>query len=272
VDTNQLSRGKPFPCIEPLWPILSLKFCLQTQLQQALSSAYPTLNLTPQAIPLSPRITPFHLSYRCALAFKLAPHGHPPPAQILTDLWPWLPQQCSLPNAVNLPLQLETTAAGWFTLTLAYGDLEPWWQAWMPHLAQQRQALPPTKGITAPEPWSAYQYTHARLCHWLTLLESQDWPLSPPSFRLSPWPASMQALLGQALALIDERTEPAGFSHPRLDGLCALALAVIADYPLTHFQAEPTLQGAILALLNLAQALLACALTQEGLYATPTEL
>jgi hypothetical protein len=269
VETNQLLRGKPFPYIEPVWPILSLKFCLQTQLQQALTSAYPTLNLAPQAIPLSPQVTAWDLQYHCALVFKLAPHFDQTPAQILTSLRPWLPPQCSLPNAVNLPLQLETTAAGWFSLTLAYEDLEPWWQAWSPFLAQQRQALPPNQGITAPEPWSAYQYTHARLCHWLTLLESQDWPLSSP---LSPWPASMQALLGQALALIDELTEPAGLSHPRLDRLCALALAVIADYPLAHFQTEPTLQGAIMALLNLAQALLAHALTQQGPYAAPTEL
>ncbi|BFM38134.1 hypothetical protein [Synechocystis sp. LKSZ1] len=272
MEISQVSRGKPFPCIEPLWPILSLKFCLQTQLQQALTSTYPTLNLAPQAIPLSPKITPFHVSYRCALAFKLASHCRQSPAQILTTLQPWLPQQCSFPNAVNLPLQLETTGSGWFTLTLAYGDLEPWRQAWMPQLAQQRQALPPKKGITAPTPWSAYQYTHARLCYWLTLLESQDWSLPDPSLRLSPWPASMQALLGQILALIDELADQGGLSHPRLDNLCALALAVIADYPLTYFQAEPNLQGAIMGLLNLAQYLLAYSLNRQGAYDVPTEL
>ena len=272
VATNRLSRGQQYPGLEPLSPILSLKFCLQTQLQAALASVYPTLGLEAWDIPLSPQITPLQLRYHCALALKLSPRLGQSPTQILTTLWPWLPRQCCLPGPLLIPLQLETTAAGGIRLALAYGDLEPWWQALTADLVPDCQGRPRSQGIAAPEPWSAYQYTHARLSHWLRLLVSSPsvWP--PASLCFSTWASSMQALLGQELALIDHWAEGRGLTSPGLDNLCATVLAVIDAYPLTRFQAEPTLQAALVALFNLARYLLAQALTQQGPYDAPTEL
>ncbi len=275
METGQELGNASFSDIELPGSILPLKLRLQEQLHQSLSVINPELTLSIPGIPLYPKLTAIALHYRCALAFKLAPLLDQSPIQCLARLQPWLPRRLALMSDLIIPLDVEAEIGGGFSFVICYQDLLLWFQRLTLICSALRQNSSFAVGISAPAPLGVYQYIHARLCGWLRLWEASF----EPNLDLSPFPLvlkpSAQDLLAALLLAIDDLPMPEQkHKNSQKESLCSAILAVMDDYPLGVFQAnpDPSLLMAVWGLLNLAQWLLQLWLEIESEHPIPNEL
>ncbi len=197
-----------------LHSLLSFKSCLQQSIYEHLTAIAPidplvqewVSFLTASEIPLTPIVEPCQLSFRSAIAFKLAKYFPLTVTDLSSQLGSRLGNHVQSNNNTEVWIKVQIIEHNWLVFSCDYR----YFPVWLAHLAQafiQNSQPDPTQGITASSPAAYCQYAHARACSVLRLINQQEFgDLSQlPELPIN-LPTSARSLLEQILRTTDQLT------------------------------------------------------------------